>query len=353
MSQSPSDESPDENSVFPFIINSLTEDRGQKQFCTNLIPNVFKQGISPCKAEFPEVKIKRQIIDHYLKGICNLTQPYGIYTLEISTESRYYSKHVIQTYDVDLDFSKVFTEYNKNLHHQNSQRANSIFTNDVFSLIYSYVSILENIGTENTSTVQTSKHTKVRNEIASFSAFLNTIRENFSNNEISPNVKHDLQKILAWFIIDYFAHNIDLIAQARKNYRPQSTNEDTVIAEQSDYIWDPEWSHPLFLNIPIDISSQAISTISIHKDNVKVFPLTIDATPLNYISFSPDRRQNNSLNSTLVQHENLNATRNLTQQDIQTPSHFINKEIVETIVTTTQQSISPKHPNFATPKPKT
>ena len=77
------------------------------------------------------------------------------------------------------------------------------------------------------------------------------------------------------------------------------------------------------------------------------------ATPLNYNSFLPDRRQNNSLNSTLVQKENLNGTRNLTQQDIQTTSHFINEEVVETIVTTTQQSISPIHPNLTTPKPKT
>ena len=76
-----------------------------------------------------------------------------------------------------------------------------------------------------------------------------------------------------------------LIAQARKNFRAQSTNDDTVLAEQSDYIWDPEWSHPSFLNIPIDISSHAISTICIHKGYVKVFPLTIDATPLNYNSF--------------------------------------------------------------------
>ena len=29
-------------------------------------------------------------------------------------------------------------------------------------------------------------------------------------------IKHDLQKILAWFIIDCFAHNIDLKAQAKK-----------------------------------------------------------------------------------------------------------------------------------------
>ena len=95
---------------------------------------------------------------------------------------------------------------------------------------------------------------------------------------------------MAWFRIDYFTHNIDLIAQARKKFRPQKTNDDTVIAEQSDYIWDPKWSHPLFLNIPIDISSQAINTISIHKDFMKIFPLTIDATPLNYNSFLPDRR---------------------------------------------------------------
>ena len=84
------------------------------------------------------------------------------------------------------------------------------------------------------------------------------------------------------------------------------------------------------MNITIDISSQAISTITFHKDYVKVIPLTLDATPLNYNSFLPDRRQNNSLNSNFVQQENLNGTRNLNkQQDIQTPSHFINEEIVK------------------------
>ena len=48
----------------------------------------------------------------------------------------------------------------------------------------------------------------------------------------------------------------------------------------------------------------------------------------------------------------MNGTGNLTQQDIQLPSHFINEELVETIVTTTQQSTSPIHPNLTTPKPK-
>ena len=52
---------------------------------------------------------------------------------------------------------------------------------------------------------------------------------------------------------------------------------------------------------------------------------------------------------TVIHNENLNGTRNLTQQDIQTPSHFINEEIVQT-TTTTQQSISPIHPNLTTPR---
>ena len=136
---------------------------------------------------------------------------------------------------------------------------------------------------------------------------------------------------------------------SKKKFRPQNTNDDTVLSEQSDYVWDPEWSHHAFLNIPQAISSQAISTISYHRDYEKVIPLTIDATPLNHNTFLPDTR-NNSLNSTVIHNENLNGTRNLTQQDIQTPSHFINEEIVQTTTTTTQQSISPIHPNLTTPR---
>ena len=136
MSQSPSDESPDEDSVFPLIIILLTEDRGQTQFCHNRIAKIFEQGISPCKAEFPEIIIKRQIVDHYIKGICNLTQQYGIYTIELSATRNFDGKYVIQINDVDIEFSKAFTEHIKNIQHQNSQRANSIFINDVFAIKY-------------------------------------------------------------------------------------------------------------------------------------------------------------------------------------------------------------------------
>ena len=56
-------------SILTFLINSLSDDRGQIQFFSqNLIANLFEKGISPCTAEFPEVKVKRKIIDHYLKG---------------------------------------------------------------------------------------------------------------------------------------------------------------------------------------------------------------------------------------------------------------------------------------------
>ena len=143
MSHTQSDESPDEEAVFPFFIDSLN-DRGQTRFCKNLPVNLFEPGISPCKAEFPDKKIKRQIIEHYLKDICNLTQQYGIYTKEFSTPRTAHGKSVIQTNDIDLEFA----------------------------IIYSYISILEKTEAQSTSPTQTSKHTKVRKEITAFSTFL-------------------------------------------------------------------------------------------------------------------------------------------------------------------------------------
>ena len=93
MSNTESDESPDGAYVFPFFINSLN-DREQTKFCRNLLIILFEPGKSPCKTEFPDVKIKRQIIEHYLKDIWKITQQYAIYTIEISTPR--YSVHDIQ-----------------------------------------------------------------------------------------------------------------------------------------------------------------------------------------------------------------------------------------------------------------
>ena len=61
-------------------------------------------------------------------------------------------------------------------------------------MINSYLSILERTETQSTSPLESSKHTKLRNEIATFSAFLNTILEIFTSNDVSQNAKHDLKK---------------------------------------------------------------------------------------------------------------------------------------------------------------
>ena len=114
MSHIQSDESPDEEAVFPFLIDSL-DDRGQTRFCKKLLVNLFEPGISPCKAEFPDVKIKRQIVEHSLKDICNLTLQYGIYTIELSTPNTAHRKYVIQTDEIELEFLKVFIYYIKSI----------------------------------------------------------------------------------------------------------------------------------------------------------------------------------------------------------------------------------------------
>ena len=145
--------------------------------------------------EFPEVKIKRQIIDPYLKDICNITSYYGIFTIEITSPKPKQIKHQTQKDDIDKEFSKVFKDYVKNIQQQNSQRANSIFTNNVFSITYSYLSILELRETQGDSPTQTSRKTAVRQEICNFSKFLNTIRENLTRNEISQNVIQILSNI--------------------------------------------------------------------------------------------------------------------------------------------------------------
>ena len=157
---------------------------------------MFEPGISPCKAKFPDVKIKRQIIEHYLKDICNLTQQYGIYTIEFSTPNTAHRKYVTQTDDIELEFSRVFIEYIKSIQYHNSQRANSIFTNEVFAVIYSYISILEKTEVQ---VYHQSKYPNIQkyDKITVFSTFLHIIREHFTKEDVSQNTKHDLQKILA------------------------------------------------------------------------------------------------------------------------------------------------------------
>ena len=85
---------------------------------------------------------------------------------------------------------------------------------------------------------------------------------------------------------------------------------------------------------------------------LKYTHLQLTQQSLNYNSFFLDRAGNKSLNETYINQDDLNGTRNLTQQDMQTPTIFVSQEIVETKTTTARQSISPIHPNLTTPKTK-
>ena len=76
----------------------------------------------------------------------------------------------------------------------------------------------------------------------------------------------------------FFLHNLDFISTSRKNFRPQTSDDETVLDDQTDYVWNPKWSHPLFINLTIDISSAAINSNFVHKDYLRITPLTIDAT---------------------------------------------------------------------------
>ena len=149
--------------------------------CHNLIANLFEKGNSSCEQEIPEVRIKRHILEHYLKSICNITSYYGIFFIEKLQSQANEKLHQKQTDDIDLEFPVVLTECIKSVQHDNSQRTNSIFTNG-----------------------------------------------------ISQHVKRDLQRIPAWFIIDDFVHNLDLISTSRKNFRQQISDDETIIADQTD-----------------------------------------------------------------------------------------------------------------------
>ena len=103
--------------------------------------------------------------------------------------------------------------------------------------------MLESNEVLNESPSRTPRHAKVRHEINLFSQFLDSICEILTENDISQTSKIDLQRILAWFIIDCFVHNLGLISTARQNFRPQTSDDEIRLADQTDYKWYHQWSH--------------------------------------------------------------------------------------------------------------
>ena len=179
--------------------------------------------------------------------------------------------------------------------------------------------------TSNESPRQTSRHSTVRQEIHLFSKFLGTIRENLTSHETSQN---DMTYDKSYVLVYYSVQNLDFISITRKNFRPQILDNETVIADQTDYVSDLEWSHPIFINTTTDILSAAIIFVSVHKDHVRVTPLTIDATPLKYNSMF-NKRTGNSFNSTFINtEETLQGTKIVYHKRFK-PHHLFNEEVVE------------------------
>ena len=101
-----------EKTILPFFIHPQVDlARGQVPFCHKSIVNFFEKRKSPCTQKFLEVKIKRQIHDHYL--ICKITLFNVIFTIKIISRNPDHEKYQIQTDVTDIEFSKVFKEYIK------------------------------------------------------------------------------------------------------------------------------------------------------------------------------------------------------------------------------------------------
>ena len=61
----------EDDSLFTFAIHPQNDPaRGQVQFSHNLITNLFEKVNNLCTQEFPEIRIRRQILDHYTKQTC-------------------------------------------------------------------------------------------------------------------------------------------------------------------------------------------------------------------------------------------------------------------------------------------
>ena len=95
-------------------------------------------------------------------------------------------------------------------------------------------------------------HLKNKTRNQPFLAIVDAIGETLADNDISQIVKNNLQRTLAWFRVDYFVHYSDLFLTARKSFRPQTSDDEIILADPADHVWDPEWSHLLFFKIPTD-----------------------------------------------------------------------------------------------------
>ena len=65
---------------------------------------------------------------------------------------------------------------------------------------------------------QTTRDSNERKEMKIFLKFLDTVRKTFNHTDIPAIVKLDRKKVSAWFIIEFFEHNIDPKEQTKNNF---------------------------------------------------------------------------------------------------------------------------------------
>ena len=86
-------------------------------------------------------------------------------------------------------------------------------------------------------------------------------------------------------------------------------------------MYGPRLVSYIFFKISDFISSTTIDSFFVHKDYLRIPPLTTDTTLLNYNTIFTDRTSNNSLTSSFVNtQETLIGTRNLAPKDTKTQS---------------------------------
>ena len=97
-----------------------------------------------------------------------MTSYYGKFAIEVLPSQPNQTAHHKQTDQIEYRTLNGFHRIHKNIQIQNSQRAKSIVTNDVFSIIYKNISILEFKKTTSELPPQTSRHSTVRQKNLSF-----------------------------------------------------------------------------------------------------------------------------------------------------------------------------------------
>ena len=94
--------------LFFFVIQPQSDPaRGQVKLRHKLIANWFKKGKNPCKQEFHDKKLGKQILDYYLTDISNITSCYWTFNIETLPSQTHQTPHRIQTDDIELELSKI------------------------------------------------------------------------------------------------------------------------------------------------------------------------------------------------------------------------------------------------------